>query len=242
VSRCDSISHLNLTLPPCLDLRFPQVSGIYFSFDQKLPAGSRIPVNSVSILGSPVDLNKLYRLCTTSFIAEGKDGYDVFKDCKVLVEEENGLPIQTAIRNHFRFLSVLSRWDPKCKVQKFARSLSDRASARLAERKSSGGGDAADQAVEETNREVQISNALSGGLSKIDEQNEHSEPDAKVNLSTRTSETLGRRKLQTSLSMQYQLPEINKGADSNEYAGLSMLSDGAYVVAPTADGRINVLQ
>jgi len=28
-----------------------------------------------------------YRLCTKSYLADGKDGYDVFKSCKQLVRE-----------------------------------------------------------------------------------------------------------------------------------------------------------
>ena len=188
-----------------------------------------------------MELDRPYRLCTTSFIAEGKDGYDVFKDCKVLVEEENGLPIQTAIRNHFRFLGVLSRWDPKCKVQKFARSLSDRASLRLAERQSSGGGETdlsavADRAVREEG------STLGSTLPKIEEHKVNNNLDDRVSLSTRPSGALGQRKLQTTLSMQYQLPELNKGINMLEYAGLACLADGAYVVGPECDGRITVIE
>ena len=50
---------------------------------------------------SPLELNKVYKLCTKGYIAAGKDGYDVFRDCEILVTEEEG-PILTAIvMNHF---------------------------------------------------------------------------------------------------------------------------------------------
>ena len=34
-------------------------------------------------------------------IAAGKDGYDVFRDCKVLVNEEEGPILGAVVRNHF---------------------------------------------------------------------------------------------------------------------------------------------
>ncbi|HEX8140618.1 MAG TPA: 5'-nucleotidase C-terminal domain-containing protein [Pyrinomonadaceae bacterium] len=65
--------------------RFPQVSGIRFSFDTNSPAGSR--VKQVTVNGQPLDERKTYTLATTSYVGvEGKDGYDVFKGTKRLTK------------------------------------------------------------------------------------------------------------------------------------------------------------
>lgn len=44
---------------PRLEGRFPQVSGLSFRFDPNKPKGHRILMNSVSIQGETVDLNKV---------------------------------------------------------------------------------------------------------------------------------------------------------------------------------------
>jgi hypothetical protein len=49
-----------------------------------------------------------------------QDGYEMFSDCPVLIGEEGGVLIPTALRNHFRTLEILNRFDPKVKVKKFA--------------------------------------------------------------------------------------------------------------------------
>lgn len=56
--------------------RFPQVSGMRYSFDASLPAGQR--VKSVTVAGRPVDPRRTYTLATTRYVAVGGDGYDVF--------------------------------------------------------------------------------------------------------------------------------------------------------------------
>ncbi len=67
--------------------RFPQVSGLRFSFDATRPAGSR--VTEVTVGGKPLDDKMTYTLATTSFLAvNGGDGYDMFKGAKLLVKQE----------------------------------------------------------------------------------------------------------------------------------------------------------
>lgn len=69
--------------------RFPQVSGLRFSFDASRPAGSR--VTEVTVGGKPLDEKKAYTLATTSFLAlDGGDGYDMFKGARVLITAEAG--------------------------------------------------------------------------------------------------------------------------------------------------------
>ncbi|KAK3727236.1 hypothetical protein QZH41_019303 [Actinostola sp. cb2023] len=70
---------------PKLEGRFPQISGMKFAFNPDLKPGNRVVKDSVVIGTDELDLNKLYKLCTKSYIAKGKDGYDVFAECKILV-------------------------------------------------------------------------------------------------------------------------------------------------------------
>jgi len=69
--------------------RFPQVSGIQFTFDASRPAGSRIL--DVKVNGLPLDPAKKYTIATSSFIyVDGGDGYSMFKDLRALIPPEKG--------------------------------------------------------------------------------------------------------------------------------------------------------
>ena len=64
--------------------RFPQVSGMTFSFDASKPAGSR--VSNVTVNRRPLDPNRTYTLTTTTFVAlDGGDGYAMFKGARVVL-------------------------------------------------------------------------------------------------------------------------------------------------------------
>jgi 5'-nucleotidase/UDP-sugar diphosphatase len=58
--------------------RFPQVSGLTFTYRPSAPAGSR--VKDIAVGGRPLDLKKQYVVATTDFLAAGGDGYKVFGD------------------------------------------------------------------------------------------------------------------------------------------------------------------
>ena len=66
-------------------------------------------VGSVVIGCEPVDLNKTYRLCTTDFLAKGKDGYSCLEGSEMIVNEEDGPQLSTIVQNHFRSVSYLTR-------------------------------------------------------------------------------------------------------------------------------------
>jgi 5'-nucleotidase len=69
--------------------RFPQVSGVRFTFDATRPPGSRLM--SLTVGGQPLDEKKTYTLATTTFIArDGGDGYTMFKDAHYLISPEKG--------------------------------------------------------------------------------------------------------------------------------------------------------
>ncbi|MFP2907776.1 bifunctional metallophosphatase/5'-nucleotidase [Pyxidicoccus sp. 3LFB2] len=57
--------------------RFPQVSGMRFSYDPSRPVGDRVV--DVKVGGKPLDAEATYRLATLSFLANGKDGYEMLK-------------------------------------------------------------------------------------------------------------------------------------------------------------------
>ncbi|MBZ4329978.1 bifunctional UDP-sugar hydrolase/5'-nucleotidase [Corallococcus sp. AS-1-12] len=62
--------------------RFPQVSGLRFTYDLSKAPGSR--VTKVDVKGKPMDDAAKYRLATLSFVAQGNDGYAMLKDVPVL--------------------------------------------------------------------------------------------------------------------------------------------------------------
>ena len=67
--------------------RFPQVSGIRFTFDARQPPGSRIV--DLSINGKPLDEKKNYTLATSDYVAlDGGDGYAMLKGTRVLIPKE----------------------------------------------------------------------------------------------------------------------------------------------------------
>jgi 5'-nucleotidase len=69
--------------------RFPQVSGVRFTFDARRPAGSRIV--EITVKGQPLDDQKKYTLATADYIGiDGGDGYAVFKEAQLLIPREQG--------------------------------------------------------------------------------------------------------------------------------------------------------
>jgi 5'-nucleotidase len=67
------------------------VSGIRFKFDPSKAPGSRIQKDDIEVDGEPIDYERDYKVSVKHFLALGKDGFDFFKDCEVLVDEENGI-------------------------------------------------------------------------------------------------------------------------------------------------------
>lgn len=82
--------------------RFPQVSGIKFSFDPSQPEGGRVLAHTVCVGGIPIDPDRLYRLCTKGYLVTGKDGYEVFKEARVLVRQEEAPILDTIIAHYLQ--------------------------------------------------------------------------------------------------------------------------------------------
>lgn len=67
--------------------RFPQVSGVRFTFDARRPPGSRIV--DLSVNGKPLDEKKNYTLATSDYVAlDGGDGYAMLTEARVLIPKE----------------------------------------------------------------------------------------------------------------------------------------------------------
>jgi 5'-nucleotidase len=92
---------------PKLEGRFPQISGIQFKYNPLNKCYKRVDLKSIKIQNELLDLNKEYKLATKSFIADGKDGYDMFKDCIKLIDDENGPELFTIVENHFKTIEQL---------------------------------------------------------------------------------------------------------------------------------------
>ncbi|XP_071958533.1 uncharacterized protein [Antedon mediterranea] len=95
--------------------RFPQVAGMKFGFDPTGLPGQRVDPLSiiVSVEGESRLLpNKVYRFCTKDYIAKGKDGYSVLKNCEYLVDEENGPILSTIVQNHFASVKMVKGLKP----------------------------------------------------------------------------------------------------------------------------------
>jgi 2',3'-cyclic-nucleotide 2'-phosphodiesterase (5'-nucleotidase family) len=64
--------------------RFPQVSGMTVTYDPTAPAGQR--VREVLVGDRPLDPAATYTLATNDYMADGGDGYAVFKGAKQLID------------------------------------------------------------------------------------------------------------------------------------------------------------
>ena len=93
--------------------RFPQVSGMRFTFDAARPAGSR--VLAVTVNGVPLEDQKKYSLATTNFLAEGGDGYEMLKSARLLVMPAQGPSDYDAIRQTFAARSISPKVDGRIK-------------------------------------------------------------------------------------------------------------------------------
>ncbi|CAN5269214.1 5'-nucleotidase C-terminal domain-containing protein [soil metagenome] len=69
--------------------QFPQVAGARFRYDAARPKGARIL--ELSVAGAAVDDNRKYTLALNGYLANGGDGYAMFKGLPYLIRPENAL-------------------------------------------------------------------------------------------------------------------------------------------------------
>ncbi len=75
--------------------RFPQVSGLRYTFSPSRPAGQRIL--EVAVGGRPLDPQATYTVATNDFMLNGGDGYAMFRDAEVLISPAGGPVMATAV-------------------------------------------------------------------------------------------------------------------------------------------------
>lgn len=105
--------------------RFPQVSGMRFTFDAGRPAGTR--VTAVTVNGILLDEQKKYTLATTNFLADGGDGYEILKGARMLITLEQaqsdfdvvrramaGKPIAPKVEGRIKRLDNSPGQKPEC--------------------------------------------------------------------------------------------------------------------------------
>jgi 5'-nucleotidase len=69
--------------------RFPQVSGMRYTYDARLKPGARL--TSVTVNGKALDDKQTYTLATSAYVAlQAGDGYEVFRGAKLLIGPETG--------------------------------------------------------------------------------------------------------------------------------------------------------
>ncbi|MCO6414579.1 bifunctional metallophosphatase/5'-nucleotidase [Siccirubricoccus sp. KC 17139] len=78
-----------------VDGRFPQISGMAFTYDPRAPRGSR--VQAVTVGGRPLEPDRTYRLATTDYLQSGKDGYDLMAQLPVLVDASGAMLLVTVV-------------------------------------------------------------------------------------------------------------------------------------------------
>lgn len=93
--------------------RFPQVSGIRFTFDASRPAGAR--VIDVTVNRLPLDENKKYTLATMNFLAEGGDGYTVLPEARILTTRDQAMTDFDVLRRAFAAKPVAPKVEGRIK-------------------------------------------------------------------------------------------------------------------------------
>jgi len=96
---------------PKLEGRFPQVSGLRFSFDPSLEPGSRV-VSVEMEDGTELDPVKEYHVASMEFITKGKDGYDAFLEGRVVKDGELLPMLPSLMRNHLQLMRVADASEP----------------------------------------------------------------------------------------------------------------------------------
>jgi len=86
--------------------RFPQVSGMSFTYNPKAKAGSRI--NSVKVGNSPLSKGRTYTIATNDFLAKGGDGYTVFKQGKVIIDASSAKLMASMVMDYIKSKGTIS--------------------------------------------------------------------------------------------------------------------------------------
>jgi 5'-nucleotidase / UDP-sugar diphosphatase len=78
--------------------RFPQVSGMSYSYDPAAPAGSRIV--EAKVAGEPLDAARIYKVATNDYLLEGGDGYAALAKGKALIDTSGGTLMASMVMDY----------------------------------------------------------------------------------------------------------------------------------------------
>jgi 2',3'-cyclic-nucleotide 2'-phosphodiesterase (5'-nucleotidase family) len=87
--------------------RFPQVSGLAFTYDPKAPAGSRLV--SVTVGGAPLEDARRYTVASNNFMLAGGDGYDALARGKTLIGATDGKLMANVVMAYLRELKTVTQ-------------------------------------------------------------------------------------------------------------------------------------
>jgi 5'-nucleotidase len=68
--------------------RFPQVSGLEFTYDARRPPGARVV--EVRVGGEPLDYARMYTVAAVEYLLDGGDGYTMFRGARYVIKPEEG--------------------------------------------------------------------------------------------------------------------------------------------------------
>jgi 2',3'-cyclic-nucleotide 2'-phosphodiesterase (5'-nucleotidase family) len=80
--------------------RFIQISGARIHADRNAVPGQRI--KTVVVGSEPLDTTRNYRVATNTFIASGKEGYDIFRQAKIFRGETDGPLLANTVMAYIR--------------------------------------------------------------------------------------------------------------------------------------------
>jgi 5'-nucleotidase / UDP-sugar diphosphatase len=85
--------------------RFPQVSGLAFTYDPAAPKGSRLL--TVTVGGKPLEDARRYTVASNNFMLAGGDGYDALARGKVLIGATDGKLMANVVMAYLRDLKTV---------------------------------------------------------------------------------------------------------------------------------------
>jgi 5'-nucleotidase/UDP-sugar diphosphatase len=80
--------------------RFPQVSGVSFTYNPKAQGGSRVV--SAKIGGQPLNKGRSYTVATNNYAASGGDGYKVLKKGEVLINASGATLLASMVMDYIK--------------------------------------------------------------------------------------------------------------------------------------------
>jgi len=97
------------------------ISGVRIMFNPHHPPGNRLISVTVGEEHAPLEDDKEYTLAVKPYLTEGGDDYEMLKDCKCLVNEEDARLLSNMVRDHFTKWEVLGMFR-KVRVRQLVQS------------------------------------------------------------------------------------------------------------------------